>query len=450
MPEHVIKRGLNIPIQGAASGEPLQLELPPTVAYAPTEFRGIVPRLILREGAKVKRGTPIFHDKLRSEIQFVSPVSGVVKEIRRGRRRVITDYVIELDGDEQESFKSYSLGQLKSIERESAMESLLASGLWMSLRTRPLDKVADPSVLPQAIVVSGFETGPLQPDANALITPDDRDAVQAGVYAMKALTDGPVCLSVGPDGHSALTGLDGVEVHKFRGPHPAGDPAVQVSHICPPRGDGVVWWVRAWDLMEIGRHLLSGHFPNERIYAAVGDGVQKPRYVKTLVGAPLQSIVGDTHERSVRWIRGSVLTGEAVEPDRWASFYTRAVHILPDEAPQRIFGWALPSLGMYSFHRLFLSGFIPPSGRVSMNTALGGGPRAIVPIGAYRKVIATPDIVPDFLFKSILAGDLVEALELGLLDLSEEEAALCTYICPSKIEFGDILRQGLDQYEREA
>jgi Na+-transporting NADH:ubiquinone oxidoreductase subunit A len=331
-----------------------------------------------------------------------------------------------------------------------ANQALLASGLWMSLRTRPLNKVADPSVSPQAIVVSGFETGPLQPGAAALITPDDRDALQAGIYAMKALTDGPVCLSVGPERHSALTGLDGAEVHKFSGPHPAGDPAVQVSHICPPRGDGVIWWVRAWDLMEIGRYLLSGEFPNERIYAVVGDGVQQPRYVKTLLGAPLQDIVGDTHERTMRWIRGSVLTGEAVEPDRWASFYTRAVHILPDEAPQRIFGWALPSLRLYSFHRLFLSGFAPPKGGISMNTALGGGLRAIVPIGVYRKVIATPDIVPDFLFKSILAGDLGEALELGLLDLSEEEAALCTYICPSKIEFGDILRQGLAQYEREA
>jgi Na+-transporting NADH:ubiquinone oxidoreductase subunit A len=450
MPEHVIKRGLNIPVRGAASGEPQQLELPETVAYAPTEFRGVVPRLIHREGVRVKRGTPIFHDKQRSDIVFVSPVSGVVKEIRRGHRRVITDYVIQVDGDEKESFQSFSLGELKTVSREIAHQALLASGLWMSLRTRPLNKVADPSVTPQSILVSGFETGPLQPGAGDLIAPDDRDALQAGIYALKALTDGPVCLTVGPDGHSALTGLDGVELHKFSGPHPAGDPSVQVSHCCPPRGDNVVWWTRAWDLLEIGRLLLSGEFPNERIYAAVGDGVQQPRFVKTLLGAPLQDIVGVTHERSLRWIRGSVLTGEAVESDRWASYYTRAVHLLPDEAPQRLFGWALPSMGVFSFHRLFLSGFSTPKGAVSMNTAVNGGHRAIVPIGVYNKVVATPDILPNFLFKSILAGDLAEALELGLLDLSEEEAALCTYVCPSKIEFGPILRQGLELYEREA
>jgi Na+-transporting NADH:ubiquinone oxidoreductase subunit A len=241
-----------------------------------------------------------------------------------------------------------------------------------------------------------------------------------------------------------------VELHKFSGPHPAGDPAVQVSHVSPPKGGGVVWWVRAWDLLEIGRLLLSGEFSNERVYAAVGDGVQSPRLVKTVLGAPLQHIVGDTHEQDLRWIRGSVLTGESVDSSRWASFYSRAIHLLPDVAPQNVLGWALPNFGTYSFHRAFLSGFSTPKNPVTMNTAVWGGHRAIVPIGVYRKVVATPDIMPDFLFKAILAGDLTESIELGLLDLSEEEAALCTYICPSKVEFGEILRQGLDQYEREA
>ena len=74
----------------------------------------------------------------------------------------------------------------------------------------------------------------------------------------------------------------------------------------------------------------------------------------------------------------------------------------------------------------------------------------LVPIGIYDKVVATPDILPEFLFKSIVAGDLEEAIALGLLDISMEEAALCTYICPSKIEFDELLKQGLAMYEKEA
>ena len=74
----------------------------------------------------------------------------------------------------------------------------------------------------------------------------------------------------------------------------------------------------------------------------------------------------------------------------------------------------------------------------------------MVPIGAYDRVVATPDILPEFLFKSIVAGDLEESIQLGLLDMTEEEAALCTYICPSKIEFDVLLREGIALYEKEA
>ena len=73
-----------------------------------------------------------------------------------------------------------------------------------------------------------------------------------------------------------------------------------------------------------------------------------------------------------------------------------------------------------------------------------------MPIGVYRKVVVTPDIDIPFLFKSISAGDIEESIQLGLLDLSEEEAALCTFICPSKIEFDEMLRKGIRQYIQEA
>ena len=101
-------------------------------------------------------------------------------------------------------------------------------------------------------------------------------------------------------------------------------------------------------------------------------------------------------------------------------------------------------------HRAYLKGLLGGGGTYDLRPGLYGGHRAIVPIGQYSKVIATPDIVPEFLFRSIIAGDLEESIELGLLDLTMEEAALCSYVCPSKIDFDLLLRQGLDIYEREA
>lgn len=451
MAQHTIKRGLDVPIQGVATGPPVELPLPATIAYAPLEFGGITPRPAAREGDVVRRGSPLFYHKLDADLQFLSPIAGRVREIRRGLRRVITDVIIERTDEAGEvEFRQWSAADLASITRDAAITGVKKGGLWPHLRTRPLNKVADSDRLPQAILIAATETGPLQPGADILIAAGDKEALQAGVHVLKAMTDGPVHLTVPPKSHPALSGIEGVEVHTFAGPHPAGDPAVQVNFLCPPRGPaGVVWTIRAWDVVLIGRLFLEGRYPAERIYAAVGAGAKQPRFVKTVLGAPLEEIVGPVAEGSTRWIRGSVLTGEAVDRQRWASFYTRAVHVLPEEVHRVLFGWMTPRFDAFSVYRAFLSGFLPASKPVDMRPGMYGGHRAMIPIGQYASVVPSPDIQPDFLFRSIVAGDLDESIKLGLLDLSEEEAALCTYVCPSKIEFDVLLREGLAQYEKE-
>jgi Na+-transporting NADH:ubiquinone oxidoreductase subunit A len=72
----------------------------------------------------------------------------------------------------------------------------------------------------------------------------------------------------------------------------------------------------------------------------------------------------------------------------------------------------------------------------------------MVPIGSYEKVVNT-DIEPVFLLRAILAEDIEEMVNLGLLEMSQEEAALCTFVCPSKINFSEALQKGWAQYERE-
>ncbi|NCG18983.1 MAG: NADH:ubiquinone reductase (Na(+)-transporting) subunit A [Rhodobacterales bacterium] len=452
MAEHVVKRGLDIPIKGRASGEIISLESPASIAYAPTEFRGITPRLAVRKGDEIKQGQSLFFSKSNPDLVFRSPIAGNVTEVRRGARRVITDLVVEAtDSQEVETLTSHSLDGLKSVSRADAVAAMLASGHWCAIRTRPLDNIADAEVMPQSILIGGMETGPAQPLATELMSADDADALQAAVYALKACTDGKVFLTErSAGGHPALSKIDGVERHTFSGPHPAGDPGVQVNLIDPPRGVNVVWTIRAWDAVALGRTLLSGAFDGTRVYAAVGAGVKAPRLVKTVIGAPLTSLVGDTVEGNLRWIVGSVLTGTTSEPGRWAGYYARTVHVLVDEYKRELMSWALPSLGQWSFYRSFVSGFSKATREYDLRTGLHGGRRAIVPIGAYPKVVPTPDIMPQFLFKSILANDLEESIQLGMLDITFEEAALCTFICPSKTEFGVILRDGLNFYEKEA
>jgi len=451
MSHHTLTRGLDIPIKGRATGGAVRLDAPPTAAYTPTELPGIVPRMSVREGDAVDAGTILFRDKANPDMVFRSPLAGKLAEVRRGKRRVITDVIIEGGGGGTTSFRSYSGDQLAGMSRPDAVDAVLETGLWAHLRTRPLDKVARPADVPQSILICAMNSGPLQLGAGDLIDADDGNALQAAVNALNSLTEGKVFLTQRSGAeHPALADIDGVERHTFSGPHPAGDPTVQINLIDPPRGSHQVWYIRAWEAVLIGKALLSGEFPTERVYAATGTGVKSPRIVKTLLGAPLSHITGEVVDGPVRWIRGSVLTGKAIRDDRWASFSSRGVHVLPNEVPRRVMGWAMPALASWSFHRAFLSGFMRSSAERDLRPGLFGGVRALISIGYYDKVVSTPDILVDFLFKAIIAGDLEEAIKLGLLDIAVEEAALCTFICPSKVEFDVILREGLDLYEAEA
>ncbi len=457
MAHHALKHGLDIPIAGApATPEVLSLDLPATVGVDPREFRGFTPRLAVREGDAVLAGQPLLYDKFQPDVKIVSPVAGTVKEVRRGARRVIEQVVIEVGAGDAVAGRAWSASELAGISREDARTQLLASGGWVFVRTRPLDFVPSPDVVPQHVLISATETGPLMPGAEVLLSADDREALQAAVHVFKALTDGTVFLTL-PEGaagsHGALSGLEGVIVEHFSGPHPAGDAGVQVNHVCPPRGQkGRVWTVKAWDAVAIGRAFLTGRFDAASTYAVVGTGVQQPRYVRTVLGASIGALAaaaGGLTPGDVRLVRGSVLTGVKTSAEGFAGWLTRGVHAVPERVERRLLGWMMPQLDLWSFHRAFVKGFGKASAAFDLRPGVYGGHRAIVPTGAYEKVVVTPDIQPSFLFKSIIAGDLETSIQLGLLDLTEEEAALCSFVCPSKIDFDVILREGLELYAKE-
>jgi Na+-transporting NADH:ubiquinone oxidoreductase subunit A len=450
MTEHVIRRGLDIPIAGAASGDPVVLDLPDRVVIDPREFRGVIPRLVARAGDTVGVGSPLFTSKGNADLQYLSPVAGRVADVLRGHRRVITGIVVEVDraSSQAVALPTATEDALAKMSRDEIVALIQRGGLWWSLRQRPLDRVADASDVPQAIVVCATETGPLQPGPDQLLA--DGAALRLGLAAVRRLTDGTVYLTTrAGTSHPALQGLTGVEVRAFRGPHPAGDPVVQVNHLCPPRGNGRVWYLHAWEVERIGRLLQTGRYPGEKIAAAVGAGVAQPRFVRTVQGAPLGYVVGAVKSGDARWIRGSVLTGATVTADDGLGWYTAAVHVLPAEVPRRLFGWMMPSFGQYSVHRAFPQGWFRPSAPRDLRPGVFGGHRGLVPVDQYRRVVATPDIEPEFLMKALASGNLEESIQLGLLDLSAEEAALCTYVCPSKIEFDELLRKGLELYEQE-
>ncbi len=86
--------------------------------------------------------------------------------------------------------------------------------------------------------------------------------------------------------------------------------------------------------------------------------------------------------------------------------------------------------------------------KFNFTTTTGGSERAMVPVGAYERVMPL-DILPTQLLRSLIVGDTETAQQLGCLELDEEDLALCTFACPGKYEYGPILRDNLTTIEKE-
>lgn len=450
MSSFTITKGHDIRIAGRAESTIIDDNPTHRVALQPLEFRGIRPRPTVEVGQRVKLGTELFVDKNHPEIRFLSPGAGTVSAIRRGARRVLTEIIVDLAAEEEaETFAPQTVDAVSGLTRDQARHALLERGLWPFLRQRPFGKVPPPDSTPKSIFVQGMDTEPLALDPNLVLQGED-EPFQAGLNLLRRLTEGPIHLCVQADTTSAgaLENAQGVEVHRFAGPHPAGLPGTHIHFIDPVRDDETVWYVKAVEVLDIGRAWLTGRFPVERVVALAGPSVKQPAHVRTRVGVSLTDLTRDRiQEGNHRYVSGTVLNGLSVGAEGFLRFGDRTVTVLPEGGPRQFLAWARLGSDRYSVSHAYPSGLAPQEEHV-FDTRLHGGPRALVDIGQYDAVMPL-NLMPVPLIKSILANDLDEALKLGMLELVEEDLALCTFVCPSLIDFGEILRTGLDLFEKE-
>ena len=442
-----IKKGLDIKLKGAAEKLYAQIDPPDTVAIKPTDFHGVVPKLLVKTGDEVKAGSPLFYDKDNERVKFVAPVSGEVVEINRGAKRKILE--VKILADKENSYQSFKKEDPATLNREQIVDMLLESGAWPFIRQRPYATIANPNDIPKSIFISAFNTAPLAADNDFIIHGMD-EAFQAGLNALNRLTDGPVHLNI--DGKTnpdiAFTNAKGVQVNRFKGPHPAGNIGVQIHHIDPINKGEVVWYLYPQDVVLIGRVFLEGKFDASRIIALTGSEVKKPKYYKTFVGAAVKNILdGTTEEGKKRFISGDVLTGTAVEAIGYLGFYDSQITVIPEGDQPEFMGWLAPGLNKFSVSRTFFS-WLMPNKEYALDTNMHGEERAYVMTGEYERVLPM-DIYPMQLLKAIMVGD-IEAMEaLGIYEVAEEDLALCEVVCTSKINVQELLRQGLDLIKKE-
>ena len=444
-----VKKGLDIKMKGVPNKIIAEGNLSKSFALKPTDFPNLTPKLLVKEGDAVKCGSPIFCDKYNDVVVFVSPASGVVDKIIRGEKRRILAVTISSDGKfTQLNTKAKDFSKLDRAELKT---DLLKSGLWPFLRMRPIDIIARPEDNPKSIFISSFDTNPLSPDYDFIMHNKSAE-FNAGLELLNMLTDGSVHLQIRKNSDEVFLNAKNVKTHLVKGPHPSGNVGVQMHEIDPINKGEVVWYINPQDVMILGRYSLTGAYDANKVISIGGENVKSPKYVKTISGSSIESILeGAEVKENSRLISGNPLTGLKVEKDNYLGFYHHQLTVLPEGNEYKFFlseGWLSLGFNRFSASKSYPTWLMPKSKTYQFDTNLNGEERSFVVSGQYEKVFPF-DIYPVQLIKSIITNDIEKMENLGIYEVSPEDFALCEFVCTSKINVQEIVRNGLDLVYKE-
>ncbi len=444
-----INKGLNIPLKGEADKVFGNAERSDTFLVKPSDFKNFTPKLLVKEGAEVLAGSPLFFNKEYPDVKVGSPVSGEVVEVIRGAKRKIMG--IKILADKETRYADFPAADASTMSREDVKKRLLDQCLWSFIKRRPYGTVARTSDEPLSIHVSGFDSAPLAADVDFVLNGKEKE-FQAGLDALKQLTDGPVNLNLHRNLSTSevLKGARGVQINWFGGPHPASNVGIQIHHIKPINKGDVVFTVAAQDVALIGSAFVTGKYDASRVVAVVGPKVNQPKYYRTVQGAAVNTFAADVSGENNRFVSGNALTGSNVGSDGYLGFFDKEVTVLEEGDRAKFFvteGWAGAGLNKHSASHSYFS-WLMPSKKYDLDTNTNGEPRALVVTGEYESVFPM-DIYPQHLLKAIMIGDIELMENLGIYEVDDEDFALCEYVCTSKTAVQHIVREGLELIEKE-
>jgi Na+-transporting NADH:ubiquinone oxidoreductase subunit A len=456
-----LKKGLDLPIAGAPEQRIEDAPRPGAVAVLAADYPGMKPQMAVAVGDSVRRGQLLFEDKKQPGVRFTATGSGTVTAINRGAKRALQSVVIRLEresGAGGMTFSTFAGRHPATLSRAEVRDLLLESGQWTALRARPFGRVAASAAVPRSIFVTAMDSNPLAPDLEVVAAGREAD-FERGLAALAKLTDGPLHICRRPGSRISPPTESRYRVTEFAGPHPAGTAGVHIHHLDPVDRHRLVWYVGLQDVLAIGRLFETGALDNSRVISLAGPSVRRPRLLRTMLGAstdslteselvtspPASSATPSTH----RVISGSVLSGRTAlgAVSGYLGRYHQQISVVPEQRERVFLGWLTPGASAFSITNLFLSR-LTPRRRFSLGTSTNGSPRAIVPFGLYERVLPM-DLIPIYLLKSLVMGDVERAEELGCLELEEEDLALCSFVCPGKIDYGPHLRSALSILEKE-
>ncbi|EEF80878.1 Na(+)-translocating NADH-quinone reductase subunit A [Methylophaga thiooxydans] len=444
-----IKKGLDLPISGKPEQTIYDGNHVSSVAVLGNEYVGMRPTMLVEEGQRVKLGEALFEDKKNPGVLFTAPGAGTIKAINRGAKRALQSVTIELDGDEEVTFQDYTADSLDNLETDAITKNLVDSGLWLAFRTRPYSRSPAIDATPDAIFVTAMDTNPLAADPSIIINNYAED-FKHGLTVISQLTQGKVFVCQAADTALPVSHRDNIEVNTFSGPHPAGLAGTHIHLLNPVSATKSVWTINYQDVIAIGKLFTTGHLWVERIISFAGPLVNKPRLIRTRLGASTEDLVrGEVAAVQSRVISGSVLHGHTA--NNWAAYLGRfhtQLSVIAESVDRELLGWIKPGgKNKFSALNVFISSLFPKKD-LALTTSQNGSPRAMVPVGVFERVMPL-DILPTQLLRSLLVKDTDSAQALGCLELDEEDLALCSFVCSGKYDYGPALRTNLTQIEKE-
>ena len=442
-----IRKGFNLNLEGEADKILVDINPSKTFALKPDDFFATTPKLLVKEGAKVEKGTPLFFAKENPRIHFVSPVSGEVTAVVRGAKRKILEVVITDDGANK-SVK-HDIPALSDLDAEQTKEALLKAGAWPFITQRPYGTIARPEDTPKAIFVSTYTTAPLDVDYDFLLK-NNKAEFQKGIDVLAKLSEN-VTVTADASFKGFFDKVTNADVVGVSGMHPAGNVGVQIHHLNPINAGERVWVVNPEDVVNIGALFATGEFSAQRTVAVVGSSVKNPQYYKATIGASIPALmetvkVEDAGQK--RYINGDVLSGTATSPEGYLSYYNNVFSIIPEGNEYRMFGWLpfvdnnIPSMSKTSLSWLF------GKRKAKVNTNLKGEERALVVTGEMEQVLPM-DIYPMQLIKACMIEDVERMEALGIYEVVPQDFALVDYSSTSKLEAQEIIQQGIELMIKE-
>ncbi len=441
-----LRKGLDINLKGKAAAEVMAVKEPGFYALCPDDFTGVTPKVVVKEQEYVMAGGPLFIDKNHPEVKFVSPVSGVVTCVERGARRKVLSITVEAAAEQD--FEEFGKKNVAQLDGAAVKEALLNAGMFAFIKQRPYDVVADPTIAPNAIFVSAFDSNPLAPDFEVALKGEEAN-FQTGLDALAKMAKTYLNVSVNQKS-SALTQAKNVTVTAFDGPHPAGNVGVQINHIAPINKGETVWTIDPQAVIFIGRLFNTGRVDLTRTVAITGSEVKKPAYCKLKVGALLTDVLAENvnKDKELRYISGNPLTGKQIPANGFLGAFHSQVTVIPEgNDVHEMLGWIMPRFNQFSVSHSYFS-WLMGKKEYTLDARVKGGERHMIMANEYDKVLPM-DIMPEYLIKAIIAGDIDRMEQLGIYEVAPEDFALCEFVCSSKMELQRIVREGLDMLRRE-